>query len=506
MRKISKLLMLIGIIAALFLSGADDTSAAIDEAYVSAIHTTEKQVYAYVKNVNEAKSVRMQIGTEICEKASVKKLSECSNIGMDTLILIDNSLSISQANRKKTQDLLKNIIEHHAEGERFSVMTFAETLGDVHFTTDYQSWIQVIDGIEYRDQDTYLIDVLYRAVEVLTNQENMNYKRIIVVSDGVDDNNRGYTKDELHRLIQENMLPIYGIASMWKSKEDGIETMFELSRTAKSPYFLLDDYTDSFNEIVEQISKDYTAYVAVGTIPDKLKDGETRNMKLTLKNSDGNITVEAKATLPFAEVKEAVVEKKETPTSTPTPKPTAAPSAAPEPEKIKNTFPIGMIFAGGIAGILVLAVIISFILEKKKEKKKNPGDSLEFKLDDVDETEFLKKDDVSDETADETVLIWDVSKDLKFTDLKNNKTFVYNLKDQMVLGRKEDLCDIAFSYDKNVSGKHCKITLTDGELILEDLNSSNGTWINDRKVTGKEVLHSGDEMKLGKLVLKVDVI
>jgi len=37
---------------------------------------------------------------------------------------------------------------------------------------------------------------------------------------------------------------------------------------------------------------------------------------------------------------------------------------------------------------------------------------------------------------------------------------------------------------------------------LEDLASKNGTWIGDERLTGPVVLESGDEFRLGSVVLR----
>jgi hypothetical protein len=50
-----------------------------------------------------------------------------------------------------------------------------------------------------------------------------------------------------------------------------------------------------------------------------------------------------------------------------------------------------------------------------------------------------------------------------------------------------------------VSRVHCRFTLNDtGELELEDLGSTNGTFVNGRKVT-KVLLSDGDKLTIGRV-------
>ncbi|MEQ1838853.1 MAG: FHA domain-containing protein, partial [Verrucomicrobiales bacterium] len=55
-----------------------------------------------------------------------------------------------------------------------------------------------------------------------------------------------------------------------------------------------------------------------------------------------------------------------------------------------------------------------------------------------------------------------------------------------------------------ISGYHAELTRRDnGDYLLADLGSSNGTFINGRRVEGKEVVKAGDFIKFG--ILKVAV-
>lgn len=59
--------------------------------------------------------------------------------------------------------------------------------------------------------------------------------------------------------------------------------------------------------------------------------------------------------------------------------------------------------------------------------------------------------------------------------------------------------------EKGVSRRHAKITRRGGEVFIEDLGSINGTFLNRKKLTPylPQSLKSGDELQLGKLILRV---
>ena len=55
----------------------------------------------------------------------------------------------------------------------------------------------------------------------------------------------------------------------------------------------------------------------------------------------------------------------------------------------------------------------------------------------------------------------------------------------------------------SVSRQHARLTITDGQAVIEDLGSKNGTWVGPVEVTGPTPLRNGDEIRLGSLVVTV---
>ncbi|HSY75065.1 MAG TPA: FHA domain-containing protein, partial [Dongiaceae bacterium] len=74
--------------------------------------------------------------------------------------------------------------------------------------------------------------------------------------------------------------------------------------------------------------------------------------------------------------------------------------------------------------------------------------------------------------------------------------------DRTTVGRVEDnTFQIA---DASVSSHHCEVHLRGSEIFIRDLNSTNGTFINDARIT-ESVLKPGQILKLGQVELKLEV-
>jgi VWFA-related protein len=90
----------------------------------------------------------------------------------------------------------------------------------------------------------------------------------------------------------------------------------------------------------------------------------------------------------------------------------------------------------------------------------------------------------------------------------NSQGEIFPLQDSVIyLGREEDRADIAIYWDRHVSGRHAKISQEGDQFYIWDMNSTNGTWVNEERVRrslseGLELeeahaLYNGDVIRLG---------
>jgi hypothetical protein len=71
----------------------------------------------------------------------------------------------------------------------------------------------------------------------------------------------------------------------------------------------------------------------------------------------------------------------------------------------------------------------------------------------------------------------------------------YDLHDGAVLGRGEQ-AEIRLE-DPFASSRHAQITRQGGVMVLEDLGSTNGTYLNEEVLGGPSPLHPGDRVRIG---------
>ena len=73
--------------------------------------------------------------------------------------------------------------------------------------------------------------------------------------------------------------------------------------------------------------------------------------------------------------------------------------------------------------------------------------------------------------------------------------------DRTTVGRIEDN---AFQIaEQSISSHHCEVLLRGGDVVVKDLDSTNGTFINDEKIT-EGVLKPGQTLRLGQVELRLE--
>ena len=82
--------------------------------------------------------------------------------------------------------------------------------------------------------------------------------------------------------------------------------------------------------------------------------------------------------------------------------------------------------------------------------------------------------------------------------LGTDQTFVFGAR--FTAGRSE-FADVTVCGDKAVSGSHAEFYPRDGDWLVEDLGSTNGTALNGQRIREPRKVARGDQVKLGDTVL-----
>ena len=84
---------------------------------------------------------------------------------------------------------------------------------------------------------------------------------------------------------------------------------------------------------------------------------------------------------------------------------------------------------------------------------------------------------------------------------KERRGSAFPLGGELTIGR-EDSCTISMPGDTFVSTLHARVFEHEGQPMIEDLGSTNGTFHNGNRLRGSRLLHPGDRVQIGYTVLE----
>jgi hypothetical protein len=247
-------------------------------------------------------------------------------------------------------------------------------------------------------------------------------------------------------------------------------------------------------------------------------DGSVKRVRLNLNTASGAVQLECDAKMGFAvaqpnqdepaedpqpvEEKPEVVEEKPQIPVINTGSGSNEPST-PEKEE-KSILPIIIIIAAAVVVSVVVAVVIILVSKKKKKKKAEASAPLnilpEVPAPDSGKTEVLIQ---PAKQGSNTQLLWGnesgrtPSSRVILTDKNDpSKVFSAAISESISVGR-IDSNDIVLSHDSAVSGHHMEFLKKGNLYYVNDLGSSNGTYLNGTRIHTETAVMTGETLEIG---------
>lgn len=437
-----------------------------------------------------------QIGNISAEIESVTSLSDLDT-PVETIILIDNSFSIQKDQRPVIKELLNDLIANRLAGERYTIATISDQVNYLcSDELEYAALKSLVDNIEFKDQRTQLTDGLYHVLEALQQSDEGTLRRLLIIADGVDNKQVGYTQSELSTLIKEVGYPIYTVGCTNKSASatDELQNLFALSRLTSGNSYYLPEVQNTMDIVSGVISWNGSVRVKI-RLPEEICDGMPKMVRVV--SGDGAKTYLLELNMPLAELQEPV----ETPE--PLPERVADPEPEPEPEPEKS-------FSWGIPVISILTVaagIAVVVLLRKKQQGNRIEESPNVKppLETPAATEVLSG---SKELSGETEGIWNSQPStrviLQNLDQPSHKIEVV-LKGELLVGRDGSVCQVVLT-EPSVARKQCRIFQQGSWTMISNLSQSNVTKLDGHPVIEDCELLSGSTLQMGRLRMRVEII
>ena len=84
---------------------------------------------------------------------------------------------------------------------------------------------------------------------------------------------------------------------------------------------------------------------------------------------------------------------------------------------------------------------------------------------------------------------------------KERRGTAFAIGERLGIGRETDNA-LVIGDDAFISSHHAAVMPHDGQVVVEDLDSRNGTFLNGAKLTQRQTVHRGDRIQVGYTVLE----
>lgn len=164
------------------------------------------------------------------------------------------------------------------------------------------------------------------------------------------------------------------------------------------------------------------------------------------------------------------------------------------------------------AVILIAAVAVLIVLLVKKRNKAQPFEEIVMDTHEEPPAAF-RPTPIGDDPEDVTKRLFDPKEEFSLNsyclELVNvdfpEQVYRVAITDRIVVGRRSG-CTICIP-NSTLSGEHCEINLRNGRLFIRDLNSLNGTYLNEspERMTSEQELLSGSLITMGQIKLLASI-
>jgi len=427
-----------------------------------------------------------------------------------TLIIVDNSDTVTSLNQEIIRQTVKYILTNADDENSFALASVGSELSMI---TEYEDTLDTkyksVETIEYVENVSSCKDAL---MEVITDWKENDFagRDIILFSDGHEAEN-SYTSEELFFELNSSGYPVYVVECIQEDNAGQLKSLSSIARISKGGIFYT-EFEGSDSSVEEKIGQGILTKMREyrndlenmeDYVNQNAADDETYSLeeevadKIYVENEyEGDA---------YLETNEGIIYEM--------------------PEK-KTMSMSEYAFLIPVLLVIFIAVCLVFLINSRRRKaERAEEEKLLNSLKSSMNNKKINKNEIKNEYATEcetrslsedfdqedggTRLLYETAEgvDITLEDRADpTKYFRAFIRDRIVIGRSKQLCDVALPYDDSVSSRHCEMFLRGEDLYVRDLSSSNGTSVNQQKVYQEIKLNSGDILKMGQLSMYVQII
>lgn len=433
-----------------------------------------------------------------------------SGIGINIMLCVDISGSMTGEPIKAMKNAILKFIDDMRSVDKLGIIGFAddaELISDFSNNKEYLK--QKVNDLQPKGSHTALFYGAYKGIKALADNKDNTGKILMLIGDGKNESlTNTYSENDVIEFGIKEGIPVFTIGYT-KIDPSYLQSLEKISEKTNGNYYNSPTDKDLERQYAKLYRQILNIYLIKYVIHDMKGDGNEHVNSLSVRYQNATKSASKKIIVP------------------------AGVTAAEGENKIIHEPTPWWHYALPIAIILLIAAIGFFIAKKRKEAKeaedkrreeeqKKNSEALEVerkkrvevekKLEDVKKPSDTLQSSFDDKTKtvgapkfssqDERTIILKPSSGNSNATLRIEFTIGvfsgqrYDISNTgATLGRKDD--NTIVLKEGTVSGNHAKISFVSGNFFIEDLSSSNGTFVNGKQVNQSPLQH-GDVFKLGQ--------
>ena len=469
------------------------------------------KVYLNHTGVMEQDCYTIQIGNETLEVQDVTTVKAMGE-GMTYVCIVDNSGSLDEMRAEQIRTFLTELNQNKEDTDSICLILAGSEIKQSAYQTDAAAIQKEIDAIQPEDAWTNLYKGIDVAVQSLASaKEAHNKKCIVILSDGAEESENGITIGEAYDHIEESHVPVYTVALISdKTELERAKLLGSFARRSGGGKHFT-PFVDGTT--MEQVSAAIRSDMEQGTVltvsVDALQEqGQSQTLEVTCQTKTAiyrdMVTDVDRAWISHAQ--EATGMDAESPEEIVTATATEAGTQNTEHS------PVSPLLIGGLAGIVVLVIVLVILLLRRRHAAEECEAEMNIK-NNTQESPPVEQKNVQEEGKSKTAAVPDNQKQekrvsetfhIQMVRLGNEKDgeIEFDIQDSVTIGRGGQ-SGIKLAKDALLSGEHCRLTRNDSRLYLEDLQSTNGTYVNGVPIRQPMKLEQDDVILIGSYEYRI---
>lgn len=520
------------------------------------------QVRVYVQEGDPAAEPEAYLDGQALTYTGTQPLSEN---GTAYLVMLDVSGSIRPDYFISAKKQILALAQGLGEKDSITLITFGDTVQmEAADCRDAAKLEPVLEGLQARDQNTSLYEAFRQCLKYADSTGQNERQIVLVISDGLQDTGSiGVTQEEIREMLTQANLPVYAFCvdfadaqsqkelgtfaratggsfatfgpadadSVWQNwQKDLDETRIFCFETdtndvdGKVHTLLLKMRTGTQEESCTRQVK-FTHWAADTTPPEVTEivyDAEKNVLRLEfsepVRGADKLSAYQLSRKGKAQEIKSVTAEGSRSvqlvlPDRLPSGDYTLTISDVCDDSMEKNTLSSDVFtfkkpftwkdalpfVLGVLAAALVCTAAVIFVRRKKKPEQPPVPQKIEYQVQHVTAAPHMTVSSAAEggNLANVTVEV--------AGGVQSGRKLEFSIQQSAIWGRSREMCDISFD-DRRISKQHCVLEVQNGRLLLTDLGSQNGTYVNGIRIHQNHPIHQGDVIRIGDTLLRVTAI